>query len=184
MNFNPDSDAWGINFQRTIARKNEVSLWMGWPRNQGLNRMSNAGLLTGIRNVTQGHGLDVKPYVVGTSESFPGRGDSQRHERRAGRRRSLLQPHAAAQGQPHRQHRLRAGGSRCAPGQPHALLAAVPREARFLPRWRALLRLRERGGAGGGGRQCAAATISFRSSAAGSGSTSAVRRSGSISAAS
>jgi hypothetical protein len=76
MNFNPDSEAWGINFQRTIARKNEVSLWMGWPRNQGLNRMSNAGLLTGIRNVTQGHGLDVKPYVVGTSESFPGRGDS------------------------------------------------------------------------------------------------------------
>ena len=76
MNFNPNSDAWGINFQRTIARKNEVSLWMGWPRNQGLNRMSNAGLLTGIRNVTQGHGLDVKPYVVGTSESFPGRGDS------------------------------------------------------------------------------------------------------------
>lgn len=76
MNFNPDSDAWGVNFQRTIARKNEVSLWMGWPRNQGLNRMSNAGLLTGIRNVTQRHGLDVKPYVVGTSESFPGRGDS------------------------------------------------------------------------------------------------------------
>ena len=56
MNFNPNSEAWGVNFQRTIARKNEVSLWMGWPRNQGLNRMSNAGLLTGIRDVTQGHG--------------------------------------------------------------------------------------------------------------------------------
>ncbi|MBI4266477.1 MAG: carbohydrate binding family 9 domain-containing protein [Acidobacteria bacterium] len=76
MNFNPDSEAWGINFQRTIARKNEVSLWMGWPRNQGLNRMSNAGLLTGIRDVSQGYGLDAKPYVVGTSESFPGRGDA------------------------------------------------------------------------------------------------------------
>jgi hypothetical protein len=75
MNFNLDTDAWGINFQRTIARKNEVSIWMGWPRNQGLNRMSNAGLLTGIRNVTQGHSLDVKPYLVGTSESFPGRTD-------------------------------------------------------------------------------------------------------------
>ena len=48
---------------------------MGWPLNQGLNRMSNAGRLTGIRNVTQGHGLDVKPYLAGTSESFPGRGD-------------------------------------------------------------------------------------------------------------
>ena len=143
MNFNPDSDAWGINFQRTIARKNEVSLWMGWPRNQGLNRMSNAGLLTGIRNVTQGRSLDVKPYVVGTSESFPGRGDSSVTERRERRRRPVLQPDAAAQGQPHRQHRLRAGGSRCAPGQPHTLLALVPRKARFLPRWRALFRLRE-----------------------------------------
>jgi hypothetical protein len=39
--------------------------------------MSNAGLVTGIRNVTQGHGLDVKPYLVGTSESFPGRSDSR-----------------------------------------------------------------------------------------------------------
>ena len=76
MNFDPDTDAWGINFQRTIARKNEVSLWMGWPRNQGLNRMSNAGLLTGIRDVSQGKGLDVKPYLVGTSASAPGRGDS------------------------------------------------------------------------------------------------------------
>jgi hypothetical protein len=76
MNFSLDGEAWGINFQRTIARKNEVSLWMGWPRNQGLNRMSNAGLLTGIRDVTQGRSLDVKPYVVATSESFPGRGDA------------------------------------------------------------------------------------------------------------
>jgi hypothetical protein len=73
MNFNPNSEAWGVNFQRTVARKNEVSLWMGWPRNQGLNRMSNAGLLTGIRDVSQGMGLDVKPYLVATSESFPGR---------------------------------------------------------------------------------------------------------------
>jgi hypothetical protein len=77
LNFNPDSDTWGINFQRTVARKNEESLWMGWPRNQGLRRMSNAGLLTGIRNVTQGHGLDIKPYLLGTLESFPGRGNSR-----------------------------------------------------------------------------------------------------------
>jgi len=76
MNFNPDTDGWGANFQRTVARKNETSLWMGWPRNQGLNRMSNAGLLTGIQDVSQGRGLDIKPYVVGTSESFPGRDDT------------------------------------------------------------------------------------------------------------
>ena len=79
MNFNPDTDGWGVNFQRTIARKNETSLWMGWPRNQGLNRMSNAGLLTGVQGVSQGRGLDIKPYVVGTSESFPGRDDTASH---------------------------------------------------------------------------------------------------------
>lgn len=67
LNFNPTSDAWGINFQRTVRRKNEESLWMGWARNQGLRRMTNAGLLTGLRTreVTQGHGLDIKPYLVG-----------------------------------------------------------------------------------------------------------------------
>jgi hypothetical protein len=77
LNFNPGSDTWGINFQRTIRRKNEESLWSGWARNQGVRRMTNAGLLTGIRDVTQGHGLDIKPYAVATSVSSPGRGDSQ-----------------------------------------------------------------------------------------------------------
>ena len=77
LNFNPDSDTWGINFQRTVRRKNEESLWMGWARNQGLRRMSNAGHVTGIREATQGHGLDIKPYVVGTSQATPGRPGTQ-----------------------------------------------------------------------------------------------------------
>ncbi|MFN7982261.1 MAG: DUF5916 domain-containing protein [Vicinamibacterales bacterium] len=74
LNFDPNSDQWGINFQRTVRRKNEDSIWMGWARNQGLRRMTNAGVLTGIRNVSQGHGLDVKPYALATGESSPGRG--------------------------------------------------------------------------------------------------------------
>ena len=28
--------SWGINFQRTVRRKNEETLWSGWARNQGL----------------------------------------------------------------------------------------------------------------------------------------------------
>jgi hypothetical protein len=43
---------------------------MGWAYNQGLRRMTNAGHVTGIRDVTQGLGLDVKPYGLLTSESF------------------------------------------------------------------------------------------------------------------
>src|SRR5678816_1467682 len=46
---------------------------MGWVRNQGLRRMTNAGHVTGISEVTQGHGLDVKPYGLATSEWLPGR---------------------------------------------------------------------------------------------------------------
>jgi len=76
LNFNPNSDTWGINFQRTVRRKNEESVWTGWARNQGLRRMTNAGFLTGIGDVSQGHGLDVKPYGVATSSSSPGRGNS------------------------------------------------------------------------------------------------------------
>ena len=74
LNFDPNSDTWGINFQRTVRRKNEDSIWMGWARNQGLRRMTNAGRLTGIREVTQGRGLDVKPYALATAFASPGEG--------------------------------------------------------------------------------------------------------------
>ena len=74
LNFNPESDTWGMNFQRTVRRKNEDSIWMGWARNQGLRRMANAGHVTGIRDVTQGRGLDIKPYGLFTAQASPGRG--------------------------------------------------------------------------------------------------------------
>ena len=74
LNFTLDTDAWGINFQRVVARKNEQSIWNGWARNQGLRRMTSAGLLLGLRDVTQGHGLDIKPYGLISSLASPGRG--------------------------------------------------------------------------------------------------------------
>ena len=67
LNFDPDAPAWGINFQRTVRRKNEENLWTGHERNQGLQRMSNAGFLLGITDVTQGNGLDVKPYLASST---------------------------------------------------------------------------------------------------------------------
>ena len=62
LNFDPTSDTWGINFQRTIRRKNEELLWTGHRRHQGLTRPQNAGRLTGLKNVSQGLGLEVVPY--------------------------------------------------------------------------------------------------------------------------
>lgn len=74
INFDPGAEAWGVNFQRTVRRRNEESLWAGHARNQGLTRMANAGRLTGLRDVSQGLGLDVKPYAVGHVNAAPGLG--------------------------------------------------------------------------------------------------------------
>ena len=76
LNFSPDVSVWGVNFQRTVRRKNEENLWTGHAYNQGLRRLANAGRVTGIRDASQGHGLDIKPYVAGSGESSPGRGNS------------------------------------------------------------------------------------------------------------
>jgi hypothetical protein len=73
LNFDPDAPAWGINFQRTVRRKNEENLWTGHERNQGLRRMANAGLLVGIRDVTQGTGFEVRPYAAASVGDAPGR---------------------------------------------------------------------------------------------------------------
>ena len=74
INFSPNASSWGINFQRTIRRKIEETLWSGWARNQGLTYMPAAGRLQGLEGLRQGLGLDLLPYVVGNSSSAPGRG--------------------------------------------------------------------------------------------------------------
>jgi hypothetical protein len=66
LNFDPDASEWGANFQRTVRRKTEEDFWSGWARNQGLLNLTSAGRLVGISDVSQGHGLDIKPYVLGT----------------------------------------------------------------------------------------------------------------------
>lgn len=64
VNFDPASDTWGINFQRTIRRRNEEILWRGHRRNQGLWRVVHAGRLTGLQGMSQGVGLEAVPAVV------------------------------------------------------------------------------------------------------------------------
>ncbi|HMO40873.1 MAG TPA: DUF5916 domain-containing protein [Saprospiraceae bacterium] len=66
LNFDPTNDTWGINFQRTVRRKNEELLWTGHRRNQGIFRPQNAGKLTGLHKPSQGIGLEVIPYGIST----------------------------------------------------------------------------------------------------------------------
>tara|TARA_Y100000590_G_scaffold188339_2_gene214656 strand:- start:5643 stop:7865 length:2223 start_codon:yes stop_codon:yes gene_type:complete len=63
LNFNPDLDTWGINFQRTIRRKNEDAKWAGFERNKKLTSPIHAGHLRGLKNLTQGKGIEMKPYI-------------------------------------------------------------------------------------------------------------------------
>lgn len=74
LNFDTTASTWGINFQRTIRRKSEEALWTGWDRSLGVTRMADAGRLEGLFGLSQGVGLDLKPYVVGNVSAAPGRG--------------------------------------------------------------------------------------------------------------
>ncbi len=64
LNFDPASDSWGINFQRTIRRRNEELVWSGALRSQGLLRPQNAGTLRGLQGHSQGLGVEVIPFSL------------------------------------------------------------------------------------------------------------------------
>jgi hypothetical protein len=75
LNFDPTSDTWGINFQRTIRRRNEEILWRGYRRNQSLRQPIHAGRLTGLEGMSQGIGLEAVPYAVTSWKNVPEEGD-------------------------------------------------------------------------------------------------------------
>jgi hypothetical protein len=65
LGFDKNNPNWGIKFIRHIKRKMEMSYWPTANVNSYKFQVSDAGLLMGMNNITQGIGLDVSPYVVG-----------------------------------------------------------------------------------------------------------------------
>jgi hypothetical protein len=55
----------GFNVRRFIRRKNEVALWRGWGRAQGIYRLIYEGEVGGFEDLHRGRDLDLKPYVLG-----------------------------------------------------------------------------------------------------------------------
>jgi len=76
----PDSDvqSWGINFQRSIARKNEVLHWAPIARPFGLTRISQGGIMSGLEGLNRGRDLRIKPYVTAGGRRALDRGVSER----------------------------------------------------------------------------------------------------------
>ena len=64
---NGAEQTWGINFQRNIRHNNEIAYWAPLERQFDLNRVSEAGLIEGIRVPSQ-RALQFTPYVLGSAE--------------------------------------------------------------------------------------------------------------------
>ena len=78
LRFEPGSDAWGINFGRTLRRNNEASYWAPIPRAYTFNRLSLAGDLEGLPSTAPGRDLRVKPFVLGGTVRETGGTDFER----------------------------------------------------------------------------------------------------------
>lgn len=75
LNFNPGQSEWGINFQRTIRRRNEEILWRGFRRSEGLRSPIFAGALTGLEGMSQGKGLEAVASAIQSWRNVPTNAD-------------------------------------------------------------------------------------------------------------
>ena len=73
-----DSQTWGVNFQRTIRRRNETAYWAPLTLQYNLFRVSQAGQLRGLQvPVGDTENLQLTPYVTGEAirlDADPARG--------------------------------------------------------------------------------------------------------------
>ncbi len=65
MGFRKGSDTWGLKCIRHIRRKSESSYWPATSLNAERFQVSDAGRISGLKDITQGIGLDIIPYITG-----------------------------------------------------------------------------------------------------------------------
>src|SRR5437667_1457204 len=65
LRFKEGIESWGFNVSRMIRRKNELNLWTSWQRSFGLERVSQAGELTGVAEIRRRRLRELKPYATG-----------------------------------------------------------------------------------------------------------------------
>jgi hypothetical protein len=79
---------WGLNLCRILFRDNEESYWVPFPREWGANgfaRVSNAGVLGGLRNIKARRRLELVPFALPTgSRDYVAQTDADRRMRFGG----------------------------------------------------------------------------------------------------
>lgn len=64
LGFDKNKSQWGVKFIRNIVNKLETDYWPEANLNTHKFQVSDAGILDGLENITQGIGLDISPYLV------------------------------------------------------------------------------------------------------------------------
>ncbi len=82
--FNPGSRTWGFNISRRIARLREESRWTSSNLDSEFFLVARAGDVNGLEGLTQGIGLDVRPYALGGYSRDIGLRDRHQFARDAG----------------------------------------------------------------------------------------------------
>ncbi len=101
ISFDPTTDTWGLNFSRTVVRKNEIIAWVS--RNRAYNP-AVSGLAVGFEGLEQGIGLEVVPSLAASRRKNFVTGDGGFG--RGAVARSRVPAHAAVERLAHDQHGL------------------------------------------------------------------------------
>jgi hypothetical protein len=75
LGFPTDRGVWGFNIARHVYRKLEEARWSGARLDTQLYQLSEAGEIGDLTGLTQGIGLDVRPFLAGRSLRVAGRND-------------------------------------------------------------------------------------------------------------
>ncbi len=71
LSFDPGITTWGFQFGRIVARNNEEDRWTDTTRDGSYYLPARAGDLEGLEGLSQGIGLDIKPYrLLGVDRSI------------------------------------------------------------------------------------------------------------------
>jgi hypothetical protein len=65
LGFPAHGSVWGFNVSRTVFRKLEEDRWSGARLVTPLAEVAEAGQITGLDGLTQGRGLDLRPFLAG-----------------------------------------------------------------------------------------------------------------------
>ncbi|MCX8156439.1 MAG: carbohydrate binding family 9 domain-containing protein [Verrucomicrobiae bacterium] len=65
LGFDPQTNAWGCNFERVIRRKQEIVRWTALSPAKAMTTLADFGQIQGLEKLRQGKGLELRPFASG-----------------------------------------------------------------------------------------------------------------------